>query len=117
MSVLSGRYFHCEEGAFEHLESFVWANGVTCPHCGSISGKHYDLRKTRLGLRKCSYCRKQFTSEGRHRLRERPYPAQQDVTGRLSDVRVKEDYQRSPASPRPWCHLQVCMVPLPSLLC
>ena len=61
MSVLSSRYFHCEEAAFEHLESIVWANGVTCPHCSSISGKHYDLRKTRLGLRKCSDCRKQFT--------------------------------------------------------
>lgn len=24
-------------------------------------GKHYDLRKTRLGLRKCQDCRKQFT--------------------------------------------------------
>lgn len=61
MSVLSKRYFHCDEAAFEHLESIVWANGVTCPHCGSMSGKHYDLRKTRMGLRKCSDCRKQFT--------------------------------------------------------
>lgn len=61
MSALSARYFHCEEAAFEHLEGVVWANGVTCPHCGSMSGKHYDLRKTRLGLRKCSDCRKQFT--------------------------------------------------------
>lgn len=61
MSVLSSRCFHCEEAAFEHLESIVWANGVTCPHCGSMSGKHYDLRKTRTGLRKCSDCRKQFT--------------------------------------------------------
>jgi transposase-like protein len=61
MSVLSSPYFHCEEAAFEHLESIVWANGTSCPHCGSISGKHYDLRKTRLGLRKCSDCRKQFT--------------------------------------------------------
>jgi len=61
MSVLSSRYFHCEEAAFEHLESIVWANGVSCPHCGSLSGKHYDLRKTRMGLRKCSDCRKQFT--------------------------------------------------------
>jgi transposase-like protein len=26
-----------------------------------MSGKHYDLRKTRTGLRKCSDCRKQFT--------------------------------------------------------
>jgi transposase-like protein len=61
MSVLSSAYFHNEEAAFTHLESIVWANGVTCPHCGSVSGKHYDLRKTRVGLRKCSDCRKQFT--------------------------------------------------------
>lgn len=61
MSVLSRPYFHDEAAAFEHLESVVWANGVTCPHCGSMSGKHYDLRKTRMGLRKCSDCRKQFT--------------------------------------------------------
>lgn len=61
MSVLSKSYFHCEEAAFAHLESILWADGIVCPHCGSVSGKHYDLRKTRLGLRKCSDCRKQFT--------------------------------------------------------
>jgi transposase-like protein len=63
MSALSRPYFHCDEAAFAHLESVVWANGVTCPHCGSMSGKHYDLRKTRVGLRKCSDCRKQFTAK------------------------------------------------------
>ena len=61
MSVLSKPYFHDEAKAFEHLESVLWPNGPVCPHCGSISGKHYDLRKTRVGLRKCSDCRKQFT--------------------------------------------------------
>lgn len=61
MSVLSKPYFHDEAAAFAHLESILWPNGPVCPHCGSISGKHYDLRKTRLGLRKCSDCRKQFT--------------------------------------------------------
>ncbi len=61
MSVLSKPYFHDEAKAFEHLESVLWPEGPVCPHCGSISGKHYDLRKTRLGLRKCSDCRKQFT--------------------------------------------------------
>ena len=61
MSVLSARYFHDEAAAFEHLEKVVWPNGPVCPHCGSISGRHYDLAKTRLGLRKCSDCRKQFT--------------------------------------------------------
>lgn len=61
MSVLSKPYFHCEEAAFEHLEATVWPNGPVCPHCSSMSGRHYDLRKTRMGLRKCSECRKQFT--------------------------------------------------------
>jgi transposase-like protein len=61
MSVLSKPYFHCEEAAFAHLESVLWPNGPVCPHCGSVSEKHYDLRKTRIGLRKCRDCRKQFT--------------------------------------------------------
>jgi len=61
MSVLSAPYFHDEVKAFAHLESVLWPEGPVCPHCGSISGKHYDLRKTRVGLRKCSDCRKQFT--------------------------------------------------------
>jgi transposase-like protein len=61
MSVLSKPYFHDEAAAFEHLESLLWPDGPICPHCGSISGHHYDLRKTRVGLWKCSDCRKQFT--------------------------------------------------------
>lgn len=61
MSVLSKPYFHDEAKAFEYLESVLWPEGPVCPHCGSVSGKHYDLRKTRMGLRKCSDCRKQFT--------------------------------------------------------
>ena len=61
MSVLSKPYFHDEAKAFEYLESVLWPEGPVCPHCGSMSGKHYDLRKTRMGLRKCSDCRKQFT--------------------------------------------------------
>src|SRR5271156_3964234 len=61
MSVLSKPYFHDEAAAFLHLEGVLWPRGPVCPHCGSISGKHYDLAKTRVGLRKCSDCRKQFT--------------------------------------------------------
>lgn len=61
MSVLSKPYFHDEAAAFAHLEGVLWPDGPVCPHCGSVSGKHYDLRKTRIGLRKCSDCRKQFT--------------------------------------------------------
>ncbi len=63
MSVLSRPYFHDEAAAFRHLESVLWPEGPVCPHCGTLSLKHYDLGKTRLGLRKCAEagCRKQFT--------------------------------------------------------
>jgi transposase-like protein len=63
MSVLSKPYFHNEEAAFAHLEGVLWPTAPICPHCGSINANHYDLRKTRIGLRKCceKACRKQFT--------------------------------------------------------
>jgi transposase-like protein len=60
-SATSASYLHDESAAFAHLEGVLWPEGPVCPHCGSISGKHYDLRKTRIGLRKCSDCRRQFT--------------------------------------------------------
>lgn len=62
MSILSKPYFHDEEAAIKHLESIVWANGISCPHC-KASGRVYDLKgkTTRLGLKKCGACRKQFT--------------------------------------------------------
>lgn len=74
MSVLSSPHFHDEAKAFEYLESIVWADGVTCPHCGTIGGRVYDLAgvrgkpskkspegAARHGLKKCGECRKQFT--------------------------------------------------------
>jgi transposase-like protein len=63
MSVLSKPYFHDEAKAFEYLEGILWPEGPVCPHCGTLNLKHYDLGKTRLGLRKCAEkaCRKQFT--------------------------------------------------------
>jgi transposase-like protein len=61
MSVLNRPHFHSEPDAFAHLEGVLWPDGPVCPHCGSVSKSHYDLRKTRVGLRKCKDCRKQFT--------------------------------------------------------
>ena len=74
MSVLSSPHFHDEAKAFEFLESVVWADGVTCPHCGVVGGRVYDLAGVRSkasqknpegvvrhGLKKCGECRKQFT--------------------------------------------------------
>lgn len=74
MSVLSSPWFHDEAKAFEYLEGIVWANGVTCPHCGVVGGRVYDLAGVRSkpskknpegairhGLKKCGECRQQFT--------------------------------------------------------
>ena len=62
MSVLSRPYFHCEEAAFAHVEKVLWPMGPVCPHCGNSGEKPiYDLKKTRIGLRKCRGCNKQFT--------------------------------------------------------
>jgi len=76
MSVLSSPHFHDEAKAFEYLESIVWADGVTCPHCGVTGGRVYDLAgvrtkaskknpegKVRFGLKKCGECRAQFTAK------------------------------------------------------
>jgi transposase-like protein len=62
MSVLSKKYFHNEAAAFAHLEAVLWANGVACPHCGSVDrASKMEGKSTRLGLWKCYECRKQFT--------------------------------------------------------
>lgn len=63
MSVLSKAHFHDEAAAFAHLEGVLWPEGPVCPHCGTFSLRHYNLAKTRMGLRKCAEkgCRKQFT--------------------------------------------------------
>ena len=63
MSVLSKPYFHDEAKAFEYLESILWADGIVCPHCGVVGGRVYALegKSTRIGLKKCGECRKQFT--------------------------------------------------------
>ena len=74
MSVLSQPHFHDEAKAYALLESVVWADGVACPHCGTVGGRVYDLSSVRgsksaknpqgairHGLKKCGECRKQFT--------------------------------------------------------
>ncbi|WP_086466724.1 IS1595 family transposase [Oceanibaculum nanhaiense] len=62
MSVLSQPYFHDEAAAFAKLEEILWADGIVCPHCGTV-GKAYEIKgkTTRIGLKKCGACRKQFT--------------------------------------------------------
>ena len=61
-AVLNRPHFQDPDKAREYLEALRWANGVTCPHCGSI-GAHYKLqgKSTRPGVYKCVDCSDQFT--------------------------------------------------------
>lgn len=61
-AILNQPQFQDADKAREYLEALRWANGVTCPHCGSLS-KHLRLQGTsyRPGLYKCADCYEQFT--------------------------------------------------------
>lgn len=65
MSVLSRPYFHDEEKAFSYLESVLWPDGPTCPHCGGVDRitkvKANPAKRIRLGLWRCGDCKGQFT--------------------------------------------------------
>jgi hypothetical protein len=68
--VLSDPRFFSEEAAFEYVESQIWPEGPTCPHCGATAEKIGRLAGVRskpsrknpegvvqIGLRKCYACR------------------------------------------------------------
>jgi transposase-like protein len=63
-AVLSALHFHNEEAAFAHVESRLWPNGPTCPHCGNADDDKIGRlqgKTSRIGLRKCYSCRETFT--------------------------------------------------------
>ena len=63
-SVLSDAHFHDEAAALAFVEARIWANGVTCPHCGNADESRIGKlsgKSTRPGVRKCYACRKPFT--------------------------------------------------------
>jgi transposase-like protein len=53
-------YFENELAAIAKLESIAWPQFPICPHC-KHQGPIYDLSRTRVGLKKCRRCCKQFT--------------------------------------------------------
>ena len=68
--VLSDPRFFSEEAAFDYVETQLWPNGPTCPHCGATAKKIGRLQGVRskpskknpegvvqIGLRKCYACR------------------------------------------------------------
>lgn len=52
--------FHDEAKALAHLEASRWANGVSCPHCGSDRVRRME-GKTQAGMFLCNACRDKFT--------------------------------------------------------
>lgn len=52
--------FTNEEAAIAHLEKSRWADGVFCPHCGSVEVTRM-AGKTQAGYFQCNGCRDKFT--------------------------------------------------------
>src|SRR4051794_5789267 len=51
-----------ETAARKHLESLLWPDGPTCPHCGVIDkATLLQGKSTRPGLYKCRECEKPFS--------------------------------------------------------
>ena len=64
MSVLTEPHFYDETAAYAFVEARIWANGVSCPHCGNVDADKLNRLKgesTRIGVWKCYACRKPFT--------------------------------------------------------
>ena len=63
-SNLNAAQFRDEQAAYDYVESQLWPSGPVCPHCGNCKADRITLlqgKTTRIGLRKCKECRKQFT--------------------------------------------------------
>ena len=67
MSALSRPEFHDEAKAFARLESIVWADGQSCPHCGAMDRltkvTANPAKRIREGLWRCGHCKGQFTAK------------------------------------------------------
>jgi transposase-like protein len=60
MTALTARQFTEETAAVAHVEASRWADGVTCPHCGSVNVRRME-GKTQAGYFLCNDCRDKFT--------------------------------------------------------
>lgn len=61
MNHLTNPIFQDENQAREWLESQVWPEGPTCPHCGVAEFTRLEGKAHRPGLYQCNACREQFT--------------------------------------------------------
>jgi transposase-like protein len=63
-SILNADHFYDEQAAYDYVEHHLWPNGPVCPRCGNnnqLRIRRLAGKSTRIGLRKCNECRKQFT--------------------------------------------------------
>jgi len=61
-SILNTPEFHDEAVAYAVIEACLWPNGPVCPHCGATDRiSALKGKSTRIGLRFCGHCRRQFT--------------------------------------------------------
>jgi transposase-like protein len=58
---LTALQFTDETAAIAHLEASRWADGVNCPHCGSLKVRRME-GKTQAGYFLCNDCRDKFTA-------------------------------------------------------
>jgi transposase-like protein len=59
---LTNPIFHDADKAREHLESIMWPDGPTCPHCGEYENvTRLQGKSHRAGLIQCNSCLKNFT--------------------------------------------------------
>src|SRR5436189_3263 len=62
IAILQNPIFTDETKAREWLEARVWADGVSCPHCGAIdAATKLEGTAHRPGVWQCNACREQFT--------------------------------------------------------
>jgi hypothetical protein len=104
MSVLAKPYFDDEEAAFRYLESVVWADGKSCPHCGAVNRltavkaspeMAYPRRPASLWS-----LQRPVHRQGWHSVRTNALAAAQGFAGCLSDDQQQEGYQCAPIAPR-----------------
>ncbi|HEX5509776.1 MAG TPA: IS1595 family transposase, partial [Pseudolabrys sp.] len=56
------RIYTEEKAARKHLESLLWPDGPTCPHCGTVNeATLLKGKSTRPGVYKCRPCEKPFS--------------------------------------------------------
>lgn len=59
---LTDKIFTDADAARAHLEALQWANGRSCPHCGTVDNSvALKGKSTRPGVYKCRDCRKPFS--------------------------------------------------------